>query len=555
MSAPESTQINRLGRSIISLKGTSTPRKLITKNPPPITSPVPNSSESLPRPVSSGIEPVPQSRPIPTPTPIPASFISTFANLSTSSTGPAETMSTDSTCPVVDPEHRLLSQHTLHDASNISDHERKNTPVFTADALPKLRQDCPQRAVLGSVISQHAPGFPSKTKKPQIYVNANTPFSSVICGVQGSGKSHTASVLLEGCLLPNPAIGTLPKPLAGLCLHYDTQAATFPCEAAYLSMPSPESVKLGESNISMVPVVVLVAPTSVTAMSAVYKNLPHVKVRAFHLSAEILNSRRMLSLMGCDDTGKMPLYLQRALTILRGMGVTDFDYDEFKYRMQTEDLNTDQRNHFQMRIEMLDSYLTSTGRSAQACFKAGRLVIVDLRDPFMNSSMVSALFEIVVDLFTEAKISSGKVLLLDEAHKYLGETNSCSKFTTSIVSLIRQQRHFGIRTLIATQEPTVIPHAILGLASSLIIHRFSSPAWAQHLSRHICTNDEQGEKGWMNRITELRLGEAMVVAPSGLGVRESDQAVVPFSTGFIITRTRQRLTLDGGCSITACDRN
>ncbi|EGF97816.1 uncharacterized protein MELLADRAFT_41146, partial [Melampsora larici-populina 98AG31] len=299
--------------------------------------------------------------------------------------------------------------------------------------------------------------------------------------------------------------------------------------------------------------VILERPTSVTAMAAIYKNLPHVQVRAFHLSAEILNSRRMLSLMGCDDTGKMPLYLQRALTILRGMGVTDFDYDDFKNRMQAKDLNSDQRNHFQMRIEMLDSYLTSTENSVQAYFQAGCLVIVDLRDPFMNSSMVSALFEIIVDLFTEAKIPSGKVLLLDEAHKYLGETNSCSKFTTSIVSLIRQQRHFGIRTLIATQEPTVIPHAILGLASSLIIHRFSSPAWAQHLSRHICTDDEQGETGWRHRITELRLGEAMVVAPSGLGVRESDQAVVPFSTGFIITRTRQRLTLDGGFSVTACD--
>ncbi|KAH9817236.1 hypothetical protein DFH28DRAFT_926774 [Melampsora americana] len=164
----------------------------------------------------------------------------------------------------------------------------------------------------------------------------------------------------------------------------------------------------------------------------------------------------------------MPLYLQRALTILRGMRVTDFDYDVFKH-------------------------ISKPG-------------------------------------------------VLDEAHRYLGETNSCSNFTTSIVSLICQQRHFGIRTVIATQEPTVIPHAILGLASSLIIHRLSSPAWAQHLFRNICTDDEQG------------LGEAMVVAPSGLGVRELDQDVVPFLTGFIVIRTRPNLTLDGGFSITACDQ-
>lgn len=96
------------------------------------------------------------------------------------------------------------------------EHEIKNAPIFTADALPSLRTQCPQRAVLGSILSQHALGFPGMTEKRQVYININTPFSSVVCGVQGSGKSHTASVLLEGCLLSNRAIGTLPKPLAGM---------------------------------------------------------------------------------------------------------------------------------------------------------------------------------------------------------------------------------------------------------------------------------------------------------------------------------------------------
>lgn len=38
-------------------------------------------------------------------------------------------------------------------------------------------------------------------------------------------------------------------------------------------------------------------------MKKVYRHLPHVKVEAFHLTSKILNSRRMLSLMGCDDSG------------------------------------------------------------------------------------------------------------------------------------------------------------------------------------------------------------------------------------------------------------
>ncbi|KAG0150647.1 hypothetical protein CROQUDRAFT_104293 [Cronartium quercuum f. sp. fusiforme G11] len=457
----------------------------------------------------------------------------------------------------LDPEQRLLSYEASYDQNPTIEHETKNAPLFTADAFETLSAKCPQRAVLGSILSQHASGFPKVTNNPKLYINVNTPFSCVICGVQGSGKSHTASVLLEGCLLANQSIGTLPKPLAGLCLHYDTQAAALPCEAAYLSMPSAESLKLGESKKARVPVTVLVAPTSINTMKAVYKQLPNVKVEAFHLSSQILNSRRMLSLMGCDETGRMPLYLQRALTILREMGVDNFSYKGFKQRMEDEDMSTDQRGPFSMRIGMLDSYLTGrSGTSVQEHYKAGRLVIVDLRDPFINTSMASALFEIIVELFLEKSISSGKVLLLDEAHKYLSEAHGLSKFTASITSLIRQQRHFGIRTLISTQEPTIIPHTILELASILIIHRFNSPTWSLHLSRHICTSDEKGEEDeWKNRITQLRVGEAMVVAPSGLGIRELKdlkKSVVPFSNGFIIIRTRRRLTLDGGQSLTAC---
>jgi hypothetical protein len=74
----------------------------------------------------------------------------------------------------------------------------------------------PQRAVIGSIVSQHAHGFPKTTSNPKLYLNVNTPFSALICGVQGSGKSHSASVILEDCLIVDKRIGTLPKPLAGL---------------------------------------------------------------------------------------------------------------------------------------------------------------------------------------------------------------------------------------------------------------------------------------------------------------------------------------------------
>lgn len=80
--------------------------------------------------------------------------------------------------------------------------------------------------------------------------------------------------------------------------------------------------------------------------------------------------------------------------------------------MQSERMSPAQKGPFEMRTKMLESYLTgsSSGDDLQVHFRAGHLVIIDLRDPFINTSMASALFEIAVELFLETPISSGKVL-------------------------------------------------------------------------------------------------------------------------------------------------
>ncbi|KAE8312120.1 hypothetical protein BDV41DRAFT_539835 [Aspergillus transmontanensis] len=50
---------------------------------------------------------------------------------------------------------------------------------------------------------------------PRLYLNVSHPFSTFICGSQGSGKSHTLSCILENCLIPSRA-GRVPSPLTGL---------------------------------------------------------------------------------------------------------------------------------------------------------------------------------------------------------------------------------------------------------------------------------------------------------------------------------------------------
>jgi hypothetical protein len=45
------------------------------------------------------------------------------------------------------------------------------------------------------------------------------------------------------------------------------------------------------------------------------------------------------------------------------------------------------------------------------------MVIVDLTDPFVDGGFAAAIFDIVVGLFVESKLSTGKILVFDEAHK------------------------------------------------------------------------------------------------------------------------------------------
>lgn len=62
-------------------------------------------------------------------------------------------------------------------------------------------------------------------------------------------------------------------------------------------------------------------------------------------------------------------------------------------------------------------------------FAAGQLTIVDLSDPFIDPGSACGLFEIVTRLFVRAEVETGKVLVVDEAHKVFSPTslqNCCS---------------------------------------------------------------------------------------------------------------------------------
>ncbi|KAI0444696.1 hypothetical protein F4803DRAFT_560720 [Xylaria telfairii] len=490
----------------------------------------------------------------------------------------------------------LLKQQTATDELN----EISTAPLFTYPILEHARS----LATPGytSPFSQYgllagdAQRVQSSSEDPRIFYNVSTPSSVFICGSQGSGKSHSLSCILENCLIQSNKLGCLPRPLTGIVFHYDDYASdshVAPCEAAYLGSDPAITVR------------VLCSPTNIREIKESYGKLGDIKVEALRLDQADLNTKRMLELMAFDRA--QPLYAQVIQRILRDMRLSQqenpgtFQYSEFRHKLDLENLNPDQKRGLQQRLDTLESFMVPAQVDPKRKTKGnqrlgtnwtprtGELLIVDLSCPCVTTSMACALFNVCLSIFLAQDSSLGRIIALDEAHRYMGETSDCEVLTNSLLAAIRLQRHLGARIVISTQEPTISPK-LLDLCSITIVHRFSSPDWLSVLTKHLAgiskvarvvgkIDNTDTDNGGTNchglrgipvsvddpifdlfsKIVELRTGEALVFAPSAMvslgrqnnlehGIKVAPRKLAHHVLKVVV---RARITADGGKSIMA----
>jgi hypothetical protein len=131
--------------------------------------------------------------------------------------------------------------------------------------------------------------------------------------VQGSGKSHTVSVLLENMLVPGcRAIGALEKALSGLVLHFGPGGDTaLPCEAAWLGRPRFQSLQVP-------PVIVYVSRSALQTMRRVYARVgDNVVVEPLLFTESELDAEAFLSMMAVESSDTVPLYMHVILVSMR----------------------------------------------------------------------------------------------------------------------------------------------------------------------------------------------------------------------------------------------
>ncbi|XXG99429.1 hypothetical protein Hte_005768 [Hypoxylon texense] len=428
-----------------------------------------------------------------------------------------------------------------------------------------------------------------------LYFNVAAPSSTFICGSQGSGKSHTLSCLLENCLIKSDA-NELPRPLTGILFHYDSftsDGGGSPCEAAFLSTHPDITVR------------VLCAPTNVALIRKTYDKLRNVQIEELRINEADLNTQRMMDLMAVKEGGSMPLYIHVIHRILRDLRAeqqatgSSFNYASFKNKIALEPLAPAQRGPLTQRMETLESFLAKEqalpkwGKTKSASSpprkaagndwspKQGQLTIVDLSCPCVTAETACSLFNICLSLFLEQDFDVGRVVALDEAHKYMNESAEAGVLTTRLLSTIRLQRHLAARIFISTQEPTISPK-LLDLCSVTIVHRFTSPDWLLALQRHLAgvsiirrlqeknaadaddatvemadgvktlsIEESDPTAAMFAHIVRLKVGEALLFAPSAVLSIDSSSSIRKLNHDVLKIRVRKRVTEDGGKSVMA----
>jgi hypothetical protein len=401
------------------------------------------------------------------------------------------------------------------------------TPSLHADVLLGSTQMTPQFGVLGR----------SGTQSVAIDLTGCNTIS--LFGVQGFGKSYTLGVIAEMASLQNEGVNVLPSPLATVLFHFHKSDAY---EPEYVTAVEPNQKtsevdrllsEYGAKPAGLKDVLLLAPEAKVEARRREY---PGVAVEPIKFSSSELGAESWKFLLGAY--GNDALYVRQLVAIMRRHrhGLT---LDTFRQEIANGHLPAAAQRLAEDRLALAEPYIDDARRLGEL-LRPGRTVIVDLRDEWIEKDEALGLFVVMLRIFAASRYEGkefNKLVVFDEAHKYISESDLISQ----VVETIREMRHQATSVIIASQDPLSVPRAIIELTSVLILHRMTSPQWLKHLRGAIVSlNDVQD-----SAVTSLLPGEALVWAQ-----RSSDKR---FTLRPQKISVRPRFTQHGGGTKTAVD--
>lgn len=370
-----------------------------------------------------------------------------------------------------------------------------------------------------------------------VALDLNETHTISLFGVQGGGKSYTLGSVIEAAALPAPPVNELPSPLATIVFHY---SETLDYAPEFTSMIAPNSdpaqlsdlaTKYGGVPSALTDVVVLVPADQLSQRQAEH---PEVTVLPLKFGSRELTSAHWRFLMGA--VGNQSTYIRQLQQIMRAHR-HDLRLEVIREGVEESNLPDHLKQLAQQRLDLAADYIDDSA-SIKEVVRPGRMIIVDLRDEYIEKDQALGLFVVLMQLFADAQRERfNKLVVFDEAHKYIDSPD----LVDGLVSSVREMRHKGMNVLVASQDPPSVPIKLIELSDLVILHKFNSPAWLRHMQKAMVS------------LADLTPSKMASLGPGEAYVWSSRSTDAEFTRGAVRMRLRPRITQHGGGTKTALE--
>ena len=386
-----------------------------------------------------------------------------------------------------------------------------------------------QYGILGESINGHR----------KIAIDLSETNTISLFGVQGGGKSYTIGTITEMTLKQFPNVNLLPAPMASVIFHYSESMDYAPefTSMIYANDEEGQLKKLKDvygAEPDKIEDVIMLCP--IDKVEERQEEYPNIEVHPIAFHSTDLNVQDWMFLL--KAVGNESTYINQLRAIMRA-NRRNLNLADLKKSVEASPLlSTSQKALAQQRLAFAEEYIDDTCKLG-SLLRPGRLIIVDLRDEFIDKDDALGLFVIMLNIFAGVKEYEGqkfnKFIVFDEAHKYMDNKD----LTSTIVTAIREMRHKGVSMMIASQDPMSLPSEIIELSSIMLMHKFNSPQWVKHVQKSIIQLQTLSSTDMANLVP----GEAYLWA-----TKSTDKGVT--SRPMKIS-TRPRVTKHGGDTIKA----
>lgn len=432
------------------------------------------------------------------------------------------------------PNSIMAQAHVSVQAVEILDPEGNSAALSQSQESASIDGRVAYDIMLGATGATPQYGLLGEVSGRKVALDLNQTHTISLFGVQGGGKSYTLGSVAEMASLAIPGINCLPEPLSTVIFHY---SPTMDYKPEFTSMVAANSVEdqvrtlkeaYGAEPKALSDVLLLVPTDKIEERQAEY---PDIEVRPLQFSASELKASHWKFLMGA--VGNQANYIRQIMRIMKAMR-DDITLEGLRAGIDTSSVPDHLKELARMRLDLAAEYIND-GTSLTEVVRPGRLIIVDLRDEFIEKDEALGLFVVLLQLFADARIdgrSFNKLVVFDEAHKYIESPD----LVAGLIEVVREMRHKGVSIMVASQDPPSVPVSLIELSSQIIMHKFNSPAWLKHIQK---ANAALGNLT-PERMALLKAGEAYVWSS-----KATDES---FSKGAVKLRCRPRVTQHGGAT-------